>query len=71
MQFNGCTAAVVGFRSDRVEVEVEAVTAPAMSRVPVPVPQAEGTKKTLALKPDNLSASTGKAAESGNAGMLC
>ncbi|CAE7852417.1 unnamed protein product [Symbiodinium sp. KB8] len=44
-QFNGCTAAVVGFRSDRVEVEVEA----------------EGTKKTLALKPDNLSASTGQA----------
>ena len=25
------------------------------------VPQAEGTKKTLALKPENLSASTGKA----------
>eukprot|EP00439_Symbiodinium_sp_Y106_P025938 s5183_g3.t1 len=44
-QFNGCTAAVVGFRSDRVEVEVEA----------------EGTKKTLALKPENLSASTGQA----------
>ena len=24
LQFNGCTAAVVGFRTDRVEVEVEA-----------------------------------------------
>ncbi|CAE7029039.1 unnamed protein product [Symbiodinium sp. CCMP2592] len=44
-QFNGCSAAVVGFRSDRVEVEVEA----------------EGTKKILALKPENLSASTGQA----------
>lgn len=39
-QFNGSTACVVGFRSDRVEVELEA----------------DGAKKTLALKPENLSA---------------
>lgn len=38
-QFNGQRACVVGFRSDRVEVEIEA----------------DGAKKTLALKPENLS----------------
>lgn len=37
-QFNGCTATVVGFRPERVEVEVEV----------------GGAKKTLALKPENL-----------------
>jgi len=49
-QFNGCTAAVVGFRTDRVEVEVEA----------------EGVKKTLALKPDNLSVAGHSEPNNGN-----
>ena len=39
-QFNGLKATVVGKRADRVEVEIEA----------------EGGKKLLALKPENLSA---------------
>ncbi|CAJ1392816.1 unnamed protein product, partial [Effrenium voratum] len=38
-QFNGTVASVVGFRNDRVEVQLEA----------------DGAQKTLALKPENLS----------------